>query len=250
LQEWIQDIAYRYRQWQPRLRPDAYSERSCEAVEQSWIPAPVSNQLHPMNLRASLFYRSLLELTSWQSPKSSSLVLDLGCKNWFYASGVVSWLESRAGGLIDFVGVECDPGRRYLNFFRRGDVARYHAQLATKNFMRTQARFEFSDWHSRPAVEADLILCFYPFLFEDLHLSWGLPKRMFHPRDFYEKCAREGKQMIFVHQDEEERDESLRLLEVMGAQVLLEQKVFENPWLQRRYPSWIVHWSPQNLKPH
>ena len=238
----FRELNYWLRQHQPRLRPDSYREASSEVLEQSWIPDLLARQLSATSMRMSLFYRYLLEPSFWAPSGEDLNILDIGCKNWTYASGLASWLCSKSKASIHLTGLECDPGRRYINLFRRGDVGRYHAQGVSTHFERVQLSYEAGDWLKSSSQNYDLIFCFFPFIFQDLHKNWGLPDPMFRPEEFYAKCLRQSSLMIFAHQGDDELVESRRLIDQVGGIIRQEYRVDDNPFLKRKHRVWMLVW--------
>jgi hypothetical protein len=236
-------LNYLLRQHQPRLRLDAYREANTKTFEQSWIPESLALQLSDTSLRISLFYRYLLEPILWKPLSRPLKVLDIGCKNWTYASGLASWLNARSEASVELTGLECDPGRRYLNLFRRGDVGRSHAQWAEESFERIHLAYRSGDWLKTEVQSYDLLFCFFPFIFRDLHQKWGLPDEMFRPKEFYAKCLRQSPLMIFAHQGDEELLESKSLVAQVGGHIRQEYQIDENPYLKRKHRVWMLAWS-------
>lgn len=234
LNQILKEFSYRWRSRQPKWRWRVYSESKIAA-----------------NFREGLlgFYQELLDEVPWQSDSKFVRVIDIGVKNFGYVSALSAWLSQRATlSQIDLLGLEVDPGRLYVDLFRRRDYAEYYVREANEKWPQIKARFESGDWlRYELADKVDLIFCFYPFLFEDLNSRWGLPRRFFNPLDFYKKCARHGRQMVFVHQGLEEKEESLRLLQEIGAQILFTKELKTSRSMPRKHPSWVISWRAQSL---
>ena len=69
-----------------------------------------------------------------------------------------------------------------------------------------------------------------------------MPARFFNPEEFYKKCANQGQQIIFVHQGDEEKAESLRLLQEIGAKILTVKELNNSRSTPRKQPSWVISW--------
>jgi len=72
--------------------------------------------------------------------------------------------------------------------------------------------------------------------------SWGLPRRYFDPKAFYQKCMRQSESMIFFHQGKEEGEDSKRIIRQLGGSILHEAVFDQNPWVKRRFPVVALLW--------
>lgn len=234
-------FSFPLRQRLPRLRPREFVEGPAQEA-QALLPQSVVNGLNRETLKFSQFYSYLIELSPLEESSAEAYVIDLGCKNFFYAASLYYSLKESLGAL-QLMGLEADAGRMYIDFFRRRDYADYYTRLINRAEGEQRVYFESGDWLTWPERNYDLITCFFPFLFSDLSDNWGLPRRCFKPRAFYEKCAEEGKQVLFAHQGKEERDESRRILSEIGGRIHFEKEVSENPCWERKLPTWIILWS-------
>jgi hypothetical protein len=109
--------------------------------------------------------------------RDSVHVADIGPSSWFYVhalSAAVAWYNSTTRRDFHLTGYEIDANRLYSDFHTRRDHA-------LGNMQGLQG-VEFLD---RPFIEnnqkLDLITMFFPFVFEEDHLKWGLPARLFKP---------------------------------------------------------------------
>lgn len=135
-------------------------------------------------------------------------VLDIGCKNWFYARGMHKYFSSFCD---DFTmdGIELDAYRLYSNFYSRYEVAKYHTQgleninYIPGNLLSLNRKYDYITW-------------FLPFVLQYPHMAWGLPKKYFYPEKLlehaYNLLERNG-QLLIVNQGEKEYDKQLELLD-------------------------------------
>ncbi|MPN41727.1 hypothetical protein SDC9_189282 [bioreactor metagenome] len=100
-------------------------------------------------------------------------VLDIGSKNWFYASAEYQFFKKYSEKLA-LDGIEIDSNRLYSNFYSRAEVAKFY----TKNL--DDANYIKGDFlqHNK---EYDYLIWFLPFVFKRPHLLWGLPEKYFKP---------------------------------------------------------------------
>lgn len=146
-----------------------------------------------------------------KSQKQNLQVLDIGCKNWFYAKGEHRFFSSFSS---DFAldGVEIDAYRLYSNFYSRYEVAKYHIK-DLKNTNYVAANLLDLD------KKYDYIIWFLPFVTYAPHKSWGLPKKYFCPDKMLNgaiSLMNDGAQMIIINQGEKERDIQKNMLEKLG----------------------------------
>lgn len=131
----------------------------------------------------SRFYSLLLQKSlSPEELRSARAWLDVGCRNWSYAPGVLHacpWLEA-------LMGVECDPGRLDWKGWYRGDHARgMGLALQARTRGRARARFwagDFEKFEIPTDIQNDwlkspvLLTHFFPFVSTYPCRKWGLPE--------------------------------------------------------------------------
>lgn len=128
-------------------------------------------------------------------------ILDIGSKNWFYASGEWSFFKYAGEEKeIALDGIEIDAFRVYSNFHTRYDYAQFYiknlenTRYLSKDFLQHKKTYDFIIW-------------FFPFVTEFPLLEWGLPLSTFKPakmlRHAYE-CLNSGGKILIVNQDEKE----------------------------------------------
>jgi len=128
-------------------------------------------------------------------------VLDIGSKNWFYASGEWCFFKHNSqNGDVFLDGIEIDAFRLYSDFHTRYDYAHFYiknlenTRYIAKDFLKHNEKYDFIIW-------------FFPFVTKYPLLEWGLPLSKFKPsemlRHAYESLNQGGK-LLIVNQDENE----------------------------------------------
>lgn len=134
---------------------------------------------------------------------NSLKVLDIGCKNWFYAKGEYSFFKKYCSNLA-LDGIEIDVNRLYSNFFARKEAAKFYSQnLEGANYIEG----DFLKYNQKYAIKYDYIVWILPFVVEYPHLKWGLPQKYFQPEKMlnhaFESLNPAGK-MLIINQGENE----------------------------------------------
>lgn len=223
------------------LRWQDYQESGGEALWQTDFKPQVSSQLSEAVLRLNLFYGELLSAVPWgRTPQETGRWLDIGPKNFFYAPALATALSERYSR-VHLEGLEMDPYRRYHNYYRRLDYALYYCRLAEEACPGVQLSYEGGNWlEASPRERYDGIFCFFPFVFEDLHLDWGLPKAGFAPLEFYNKAVGSCAEFVLVHQGEEELECSLQLIKRIGAKLVAIQRISHSAWVELKSPNYVL----------
>lgn len=105
-------------------------------------------------------------------------ILDIGCKNCFYARGLYYFFKKYCNE-VSFSGIEIDFNRLYSNLFSRYEVAKFYvkdivnAKLISGDLLNHNEKYDYITW-------------FLPFVFEYPHLKWGLPLKHFSPEKMLE----------------------------------------------------------------
>lgn len=100
-------------------------------------------------------------------------VLDIGCKNWFYAKGEYFFFKKFSESLM-LKGIELDANRLYTNFYTRKEVAKFHinnlsgAKYIAGDFLMQEEKFDYIVW-------------ILPFVTKSPLIKWGLPEKYFQP---------------------------------------------------------------------
>lgn len=159
-------------------------------------------------------------------------VLDVGCKNFYYAPVLHAVFKPS-----QLNGIELEGYRLYPNLYSRYDYASYYiSELPDTRFIVADLR--------RHESRADLITCFYPFVFEDTHTSWRLPASQFDPAGFFDALLRNLKpagRLLIVNQGIDEA-EATRGLCQHRAMTQLSEMVVSDPLLPRAAPPIATLW--------
>ena len=164
-------------------------------------------QILERNRLENLYIKDLLENSFHKKTQNSLKVLDIGCKNWFYAKGEYNFFNKFCPE-IQMDGIEIDAYRLYSNFYSRYEVAKYYisglkgVKYIAGNLLDLNQKYNYITW-------------FLPFVIEDPHIYWGLPKKYFTPEKMllhaYSLLEKDG-QMLIINQGEEEFELQKELL--------------------------------------
>ena len=169
-----------------------------------------NQKLIERNKKENLYTQEVLEQYFNKQIKSELAVLDIGCKNWFYAKGEYEFFESFCNNFI-LDGIEIDAFRLYSNFYNRYEVAKYYtkglknANYIAGNLLDLNKKYDYAIW-------------FLPFVIQEPHVYWGLPKKYFYPKKLLKhayKLLNIGGQMLIINQGEIETREQERLLQAL-----------------------------------
>jgi hypothetical protein len=189
----------------------------------------------------NLFYAELLDMMGGGFQQEEGQWIDLGSKNFLYVFALAQSLQKKAcrGTLI---GIEMDPHRRYHNYYRRSDYAKAYCAMAEGFYGETlNIQYEGADWLKwQPEVRAKGIFCFYPFVFRELHQSWGLPISGYNPLGFYQKIFEQSEQALFFHQGIDELQASLELLKELRVELVRIQRMPTSPWVDLSLPTYGI----------
>lgn len=184
--------------------------------------------------------------------------LEIGFKNWSTLPALVIFLAEHWQGPIEITGVEIDLWRVYQDGHSRYDALMFHIEETQKllsRINRDNIRIEWqeSDIREHQAAPYDFILWALPFIFEEPHQAWGLPKRYFNPQacieHVFSKCLKQGGLMLSSHQGElEATQHQLLLKNVSTRPEITLNAIAEQPFLEHRYPRYaqITHRDPKN----
>jgi len=159
----------------------------------------LKNNSTKQNYMENLYVLDLLDRFLGVDFKKDLKVLDIGCKNWFYAKAEYLFFRKRCPNLI-IDGIEIDPNRLYSNFYSRGEVAKFNikdlngANFIAKDFLEHDKKYDYIIW-------------ILPFVVKYPHLKWGLPQKYFQPKKMllhaYNSLNPGGK-MLIINQGEVE----------------------------------------------
>lgn len=167
-----------------------------------------NQELIERNRLENLYTEELLSRFFSNLDKDGVSLLDIGCKNWFYAKGEFDFLRKRyAKFTMD--GVELDAYRLYSNFYSRLEVAKYYTKelentnYIVANLLELDKKYDYITW-------------FLPFVVIQPHVFWGLPKKYFYPPKMlahaYSLLNKNG-EMLIINQTELEANVQRELLE-------------------------------------
>lgn len=124
--------------------------------------------------------------------REKAKVLDIGCKNWFYAKGEYFFFKKYCKNL-NLDGIEIDYSRLYSNLYARSEAAKFYIQglenvhYIGKDFLKHNQKYDFITW-------------FLPFVIEEPLLKWGLPITCFKPEKMlqhaFNSLNKNGKMLI------------------------------------------------------
>lgn len=167
-----------------------------------------NQELIERNRLENLYTEDLLSRFFSNLDEDGVSLLDIGCKNWFYAKGEFNFLKKRyAKFTMD--GVELDAYRLYSNFYSRLEVAKYYTKglentnYIVANLLELDKKYDYITW-------------FLPFVVIQPHVFWGLPKKYFYPPKMlahvYSLLNKNG-EMLIINQTELEANVQRELLE-------------------------------------
>lgn len=145
----------------------------------------IKQDLTSGNYYENLFYLHMLEETFDQlKPLLPGKIhtADIGTSHWFYVQALWSfftWYQTDQARSVTMDGYEADAYRVYADFHSRYDHA--ITQIGS-----------LPDVHYKPSAFApaqdifDIITLFFPFVFEQDTLKWGLPAKDHHPEELIE----------------------------------------------------------------
>ena len=166
------------------------------------------SELIERNGLENLYTKDILTKYFSQIPKKSVEVLDIGCKNWFYVKGEYDFFKGFSEEVF-LDGVELDAYRLYSNFYTRYEVAKFYTKglqntnYIAGNLLDIDKKYDYIVW-------------FLPFVIQEPHEYWGLPKKYFYPETLlvhaYNLLKDKG-EMLIINQGEEEAKAQINLLE-------------------------------------
>jgi hypothetical protein len=129
------------------------------------------------DLQKEQFYYSHIIKAAIPSEKAATIrhVIDIGCRNWTYASSLAASFPNAA-----LTGIELDGFRRYWNLYRRIDYAYAHANALKDTGKKVEVLH--ADFHNLSfelsTMAKPLLWCFlFPFVSQRPCKKWGLPSR-------------------------------------------------------------------------
>ncbi len=186
------------------------AERREAALRARYRLEPLRAASSRLTYRLNLYLLDVLEgagpeLDPWLSARERLRVIDIGSKDFAYATALerfFRWRGSERGRELELDGVELDGYVVYRDLYSRADHAHAHAAR-----LGPHVRYHVMDIRAWAGAPADAITWFYPFLSPYPLLRWGLPLRHYRPGALV-RCAlgrlREGGLLITLHQTREE----------------------------------------------
>ena len=151
------------------------------------------------NYLENLYTYDVLDKFIIKIPYDKARILDIGCKNWFYAKGEYNFFKTFIKKpCLD--GVEIDAYRLYCNFYSRFETAKFYTKGLTNtnyiagNLLEIKENYNFIIW-------------ILPFVSIEPHRYWGLPEKFFMPEKLLQhayKILEHNGQMLIINQGEKE----------------------------------------------
>jgi hypothetical protein len=174
------------------------------------------------NFQVNLYYLDLLE-TAFSRVQyilpTSLKVLDVGVSDWFYICSLHAFLSHWQSPLprqLQIDGYEIDAYRIYQDLYSRWDYAQFYSKGLEKITYHPHA--------FTPSTELfTLGFMFFPFIFIEDHLEWGLTKNQFSPQNLLASVWQSltpGGLLLIVNQGSAEQKTQLKNLEALGIQPL------------------------------
>lgn len=167
--------------------------------------AELKNNSTRLNYLENLHLLDLLDKHFPITPQENLKILDIGCKNWFYAKGEYFFFKKYCENL-NMDGVEIDTKRLYSNFYTRGEVAKFYIKgldnvnYISGDFLNLKTKYNYIVW-------------ILPFIIKEPLLKWGLPLNYFKPEEMLlhavNSLEQNGK-LLIINQGEEEYSEQKR----------------------------------------
>jgi hypothetical protein len=206
--------------WPPAERGQA--EGTAARLLEVYALQPLHAHSRADNYRENLFYLEMLERAlncAGQTLPAAVQAADVGCAAWNYVVALHALLRywcAPAGRAVQLRGFEADAWRVYASFHSRHDHA-----LAN---MRALAGVEYVPRAFTAEPHAyNLITMLFPFLFDQDHLRWGLPRPAFMPAVLLRSVwasLQPGGLLIIANQGAAEHAEQQRLLAQLPARPL------------------------------
>jgi hypothetical protein len=162
--------------------------------------------------------------------KSELKVLDIGSKNFSYATGINNFFGyfnniQNIKREIYLDGVEVDPYRIMIDLHSRYDYARYHIKKLGNTRYLTLDFLEF------PQKGYDFITWFLPFIVKEPLIRWGIPMKYLKPVDMLTHAfslLATGGIMLVVNQLETEKNIQLKIIRQLGLNYSVVEKPYNN----------------------
>ena len=175
------------------------------------------------NYLENLYTQEVLDKCFKKIDKKFVRVLDIGCKNWFYAKGEFDYFSSFCNE-FSMDGVELDAYRLYSNFYSRFEVAKYYTNgLKNTNYICGDL-LDIKEKY-------DYIIWFLPFVLIEPLIYWGLPRKYFCPKKLLVHAyslLEENGQMLIINQGEDEANAQAKILQDLNINFIALGKIKNN----------------------
>lgn len=170
-----------------------------------------NSELIERNRLENLYTKEILSKYFNQSYKKQVRILDIGCKNWFYAKGEIEFFKNFCEEVF-LDGVEIDAFRLYSNFYSRYEVAKFYTKgLENTNYI--------ADNLLNIKEKYDYIVWILPFVIKEPHKYWGLPEKYFYPEKLLQHAyslLKENGEMLIINQGKTESQVQKLMLEKLN----------------------------------
>ena len=204
----------------------------------------LKNDSSKRNYLENLYIIELLEkYIDVNNSKNSIKILDIGSRNWFYATGQHNFFKYKNWEKEIFLtGIELDAFRVYSSFYSRYDSAMYNIRnLENTRYIAGDFLEHFEKY--------DYMCCFFPFVIQEPLIHWGLPLKHFKPADIFEHAYKhlnnDGK-MLILNQGEEEYLVQQTILKELGI-VFEPRGEFESVFLEQEHKIFVLSIKKQGI---
>lgn len=151
------------------------------------------------NYLENLYTFDILDKCLKKTQQVNAAILDIGCKNWFYAKGEFYFFKSFCKD-FELDGVEIDAHRLYSNFYSRYETAKFYIKNLKNTTYIAANLLDITKKY-------DYIIWFLPFVTKEPHRYWGLPDCLFMPEKLLSHAynlLKANAQMLIINQGEKE----------------------------------------------
>lgn len=187
----------------------------------------VKKTLSSWNYYENIFYLHMMEETFSKLKNnlpSSIRCADVGTSHWFYAQilwSFYSWFGTSVQRSLELDGYEVDAYRVYADLYSRYDHA-----LAN---IRDLPNVHFFAEEFKPESNAyDVITLFFPFVFINDSLQWGLPITKHKPDQLLDEVwtsVKPGGVLMIVNQGEKELQSQMQICTQVGMHDMCKIKI-------------------------
>lgn len=156
-------------------------------------------------------------------PPDARRALDIGSKNWAYSPALAAWFARNGKSAVArrYLGVELDAYRLYPDLTTRLS----HGRANARAFSGKGLEMEYRAGDLLEAVAPgdghfQLVTWLLPFVSEEPHRAWGLPRSRFRPEALFSRAAQlmdAGGLLVMVNQGEWEWERARSMLAKLPA---------------------------------